>query len=82
MVFSKEEFIKNAPTGIKRQLGNHIDVLDGKEVVFKNGDQYGMIPQYFENGQKYYLYPVYKSWCIEKIEQLPGQVTIDEWLGA
>ncbi len=81
MVFSKEEFIKNAPVGIKRQLVNHIDILDGKEVIFKNGDKYGMIPQYFENGQKYYLYPVYKSWCIEKNDQLPGQVTIDEWLG-
>ena len=81
MVFNKEKFLENAPNGIKRQLHDCINIFDGKEVVFKNGDQFGMIPQYFENGQEYYLYPVYKNWCLEENEQLTGQVTIDEWLG-
>lgn len=65
MKFDKKKFLKNAPPGIKRQLANHVDDLDGVEVEFNPGDRDGKIPQYFSNGQKYYLYPVYKSWCSE-----------------
>lgn len=67
MRFSKEKFLKNAPVGIKKQLKDHVDVLDGVEVIFdgKYGRD-GYIPQYFKNEMEYYLYPVYKSWCVEK----------------
>lgn len=63
-VFSKKKFMKNAPAGIKRQLGNHIDVLDGQEVEFdERWGKDGVIKQYFKDGKEYYLFPVYKSWC-------------------
>ena len=66
MRFSKEKFLKSAPLGIKRQVGEHVDVLDGIEVIFDGRfGKDGCIPQYFSNGQEYYLYPVYKSWCVE-----------------
>lgn len=65
MKFSKKEFLKNAPVGIKRQLKDHIDILDGVEVIFdgKYGP-YGYILQYFANELEYHLYPVYKCWCV------------------
>lgn len=66
MKFSKEKFKKNAPKGIQRQLAEHLNVLDGQEVIFdgKYGKD-GYIKQYFVNGKEYYLYPVYKTWCVE-----------------
>lgn len=65
MIFSKEKFKENAPKGIKRQLKDHVDLLDGVEVIFdtKYG-LYGYIPQYFVGDFEYHLYPVYKSWCV------------------
>lgn len=65
MEFSRKKFSENAPAGIKKQLKDHLDILDGMEVVFDGGE--GYIPQYFVNGQEYYLYPVYKSWCKKSI---------------
>lgn len=62
MIFSKEKFLENAPAGIKRQLKDHIEILDGLEVTFN--EEFGFIPWYFANGQEYYLYPVEKSWCL------------------
>lgn len=62
MRFSKEKFRKNAPAAVKRQLKGHIDIIDGLEVIFEG--EYGQIPRYFINEQEYYLYPVYKSWCV------------------
>ena len=61
MKFNKEKFLQNAPAAIKRLLKDHLDVLDGMEVVFE--DEYGEIQQYFVEGHEYYLYPVDKSWC-------------------
>lgn len=61
MKFSKEKFRENAPVDARRHLKDHVDILDGMDVVF-NGE-YGEIPQYFVDGQEYYLYPVDKSWC-------------------
>lgn len=61
MRFSKEKFTKNAPSGIKRQLGTHINLLDGAAVTFEG--ECGYIPHYHAEGKEYYLYPVYKSWC-------------------
>lgn len=61
MKFSKENFLKNAPALVERQLKSHLDILDGTDVAF-NGE-YGEIPKYFADGQEYYLYPVDKSWC-------------------
>ena len=65
MKFSKENFLKNAPSGIKRQIKEHLDTLDGLEVTFDGSfGRDGYIPQYFYNGLEYYLYPVCKSWCV------------------
>jgi hypothetical protein len=79
IIFNKEKFIENAPKGIIRQLLPCLDDLDGKEVLFKNGEQFGIIPQCFSNGLEYYLYPVYKNWCTDK--QLPGQMSIMDFIG-
>ena len=64
MKFSKENFLKNAPALVKRQLKDHLDILDGMEVTFEFDDKWGLIPQYFVEGQEYYLYPVDKGWCV------------------
>lgn len=61
MKFSKEKFLKNAQAGVRRQLKDHVDILDGMHVVFDS--EYGEIPQYFAGGQEYCLYPVDKIWC-------------------
>ena len=63
MKFNKEKFQKNAPMDVRRHLKDHVDILDGMDVVFDG--EYGEIPQYFVDGQEHYLYPVYKSWCEE-----------------
>lgn len=66
MKFSKEKFKKNAPKGIQRQLGNHVDALDGLEVIFDGRfGKDGYVKRYFKDGTEYWLYPVYKSWCVE-----------------
>lgn len=62
MKFSKRKFIENAPMGIKCQLKNHLDILDGIEVIFDGN--YGQIPQYFVDGNEYYLYPIERNWCV------------------
>lgn len=62
MRFSKEKFMEIAPAAVKRQLNGHADILDGLDVVFDG--EYGEIPQYFVDGKEYYLYPVYKTWCV------------------
>lgn len=78
MEFNKEKFLKNAPKGILRQLKDHLDILDGVEVIFDGRyGKDGYIPQYFVNGQEYHLYPVCREWCVEK--QLPGQMQIEDY---
>lgn len=59
--FNKEKFLKNAPIGLKKHLKDHLDVLDGMEVIFDG--RFGHIPQYFVDGEEYYLYPVLIEWC-------------------
>lgn len=56
MKFSRKMFLKNAPACVKRQLKGHVDILDGMEVTFEFDDKWGLIPQYFVEGQEYYLY--------------------------
>lgn len=64
MKFSKKKFLKSAPSGIKEQLSEILDVLDGQEVVFdgRYGSD-GYVAQYTKDGQEYYLHPIYRSWC-------------------
>lgn len=65
MKFSKKIFLEDAPSGIKRQLKECLDTLDGLDVIFDGRyGRDGYIPQYFSNGQEHDLYPVYKSWCV------------------
>lgn len=65
MEFSKEEFLKNASKDLKKKLKDHLDDLDGKEVEFDSDyGQDGCITQYFHGEREYYLYPVYRSWCV------------------
>lgn len=62
MKFSKDKFLKNAPVVVKGQLKGHLEILDAMNVVFDGN--YGEIPQYFVDGEEYYLYPVDKGWCV------------------
>lgn len=64
MKFSKKKFLKNAPNGIKKQLSDQLDSLDGADVVFdgRYGTD-GYIKRKMNDGLEYNLYPVYKSWC-------------------
>lgn len=65
MKFSKEKFLKNAPAGIKCQMGDLVEGLDGTEVIFDGRfGKDGYMPQSFPDGQEYFLYPIYSSWCI------------------
>lgn len=64
MFFSKVNFIKNAPSNVRRLLGDdHLNALDGKEVHFKNHN-HGRVNYEIENDEvSYYIEPVHKSWC-------------------
>lgn len=62
LVFDKELFRKNAPKNIIRLLSTHVDVIDGKEVAFKQDSEFGTAEYEFE-GEERYLYPVKKEWC-------------------
>ncbi|NYB73889.1 hypothetical protein HZF24_07015 [Sedimentibacter hydroxybenzoicus DSM 7310] len=44
--FSKEKFLKNAQRGIKQNLGNHTDTLDGMQVNFADDSFYGIVESY------------------------------------
>ena len=61
MTFDKHMFREHASLEIKKQLSSHVDVLHGKEVVFKG--KFGLIPEYEVDGQLFHLYPVSKDWC-------------------
>jgi len=66
--FDKNSFNKYASNSIKKLLSSHIDELDGKEVFFEEGSNFGEI-QYEVNGECFILYPVLKEWCTKE-EQL------------
>lgn len=64
--FNKEIFNKNADKYTKKIFSkhkDHLDCINGLEVNFKENDRFGTIEEYELNGEKYYLYPVYKEWC-------------------
>ncbi|WP_026582139.1 hypothetical protein [Bacillus sp. J33] len=65
MKFCKKAFQKHADRNIKKILLSHIDALEGKEVIFKEGYTVGEIPFYEIDGESFYLYPVLKEWCTE-----------------
>lgn len=70
MKFSKEAFKQHADRNIKKILSSHIEVLDGKEVTFKNGSKYGDIPYYEVGDEAFHLHPVLKEWCTdERVER-------------
>lgn len=81
MKFSKERFLQNAEPGIKRQLTDHLNVLDGMKVFFPGEYKYGFIKQYFANGQEYHLYPIYKEWCQnEELKETFVQMNITDFI--
>ena len=70
LYFSKQEFNKNTCRNCKQKLNGHLDILDGMEVDFTDGD-FGIVPEYVVHGEHYYLYPVSIDWCsTEKQEKL------------
>lgn len=64
MRFSKQLFKQHAPLSVIKALNSHLDVLDGKEVIFPvAGSRYGDIPFYVVNDKNYFLDTVDKDWC-------------------
>lgn len=71
MIFDKQKFKENAPPNIKRFIHeNHLDVLNGMEVIFNSDDKYGIIKHYEvpedNRADGFMLYPVDKGWCSDK----------------
>lgn len=73
MVFSKEMFLKNASSALKKVLSKHLDALDGKEAV-PSEDGLLIVEHYSVLGQEWYLYPVYPEWCIQ------GQMELKDFI--
>lgn len=63
LYFSKRKFQERASIYTKRQVKDHLDIIDGMEVV-KEGNHY-MIPNYTIDGEHFYMYPISESWCTE-----------------
>lgn len=66
--FSKENFMKNAPSNIKKRLKSLLDDIENLKVDFSENSNYGTL-EVDLYGTKYEVYPVYKEWC-RTIEQL------------
>ena len=66
LVFSKENFKKNASRSIKKTLSPYLEVLEGKPVDFTKDEKNGIIDSYWYEDEEYYLYPVLPEWCKER----------------
>ncbi|MGM8141893.1 hypothetical protein [Enterococcus italicus] len=67
LYFSKRKFQERASIYTKRQVKDHLDIIDGMEVV-KEGNHY-MIPNYTFDGEHFYMYPISESWCTESKQE-------------
>lgn len=66
MIFNAERFREDTSTrGLLPK--EHIDELDGLEVIFNNDSQYGSVPHYRVNNEDLYIYPVLRTWCISQL---------------
>lgn len=66
MKFSAEKFRQDPTTkGILSK--QHIEVCDGLEVKFNEGNKFGEIPFYKLDGEEFYLYAIKKEWCSNQI---------------
>lgn len=65
--FSKNKFLKNAPSNIKTRLNFLLNDIENLEVDFHEGEC-GTLKVKLHD-VKYELYPVYKEWCVSE-EQL------------
>ena len=65
--FSKMKFQERASTSIKRQVKDHLDIIDGMEVI-KEKNHY-MIPFYVVDGKSFYMYPISRNWCTENKQE-------------
>ncbi len=68
IIFDKKLFKRHAPKNIQKVLSHHVDLIDGKEVVFNlpNNNMYGTV-EYEDEGQDLELYPIHRDWCREEI---------------
>lgn len=67
LYFSKRKFQERASISIKRQVKDHLDIIDGMEVV-KEKNHY-MIPSYTIDGKHFYMYPISRNWCTESKQE-------------
>lgn len=62
--FSKEKFIKNAPSNIKKRVKYLLDDIENLKVDFSKNSHFGTL-EVDLYGVTHELYPVYKEWCKE-----------------
>ena len=67
LYFSKRKFLDRAGPHIKRQIKDHLDIVDGMKVV-KEKNHY-MIPFYEVDGKPFYMYPISRNWCTESKQE-------------
>lgn len=67
LYFSKRKFLDRASILIKRQINDHLDIIDGMKVV-KEENHY-MIPNYTIDGEHFYMYPISDNWCTESKQE-------------
>lgn len=60
--FSKENFMKNAPSNIKNRLKYLLDDIENLKVDFSENSNYGTV-EVDLYGVIHVVYPVYKEWC-------------------
>lgn len=60
--FSKDKFLKNAPSNIKNKARYVLDDIENKVVDFSEDAKYGTL-EFDLYGVGYELYPVLKEWC-------------------
>lgn len=67
LYFSKSKFLDRASILVRRQINDHLDIIDGMKVV-KEKNHY-MIPAYEVNGELFYMYPISRNWCTESKQE-------------
>lgn len=66
IIFDKKLFKRHAPKNIQKVLSHHVDLIDGKEVVFEGEEGFGTV-EYGDEGENLELYPIYPDWCREEV---------------
>ena len=67
MYFSRAAFLaSDSGRRLRNLLADHLQILDGMEVQYEAGAQYGHI-DYTADGEPWRLYPVMPEWCSQQM---------------